>query len=253
MIYIKKAWEVQQIKKSAKLLTDTVNELKGNLKAGISTRQLNDIADNFIRSNGGIPAFKDYKGYPESICVSINETVIHGIPSDTLIKKDDLVSIDVGVNLNGYYSDAAFTACINKASREKRRLTSTAQKCLYLAIQQFKVRGRVSDISHAIQQYASKKGYSVVRQFVGHGVGIELHEDPPIPNFGSAGRGALLKPGMIFAIEVMINAGGWEVEILDDGWTTVTKDRKVSAHFEHTVYLSEKGSEILTKTLPQKF
>lgn len=247
MIYIKSNKEIERIKKSANLLAKTLKKIEGNLYAGIKTRELSEITEEYVRSQNGIPAFKNYRGFPASICTSLNEVVIHGIPDNTEIKKTDLVSIDVGVKLEGYFSDAAFTVCLDKASENKKRLVNISEEGLYKAIEKFRVGGRVSDISHQIQTFVEEKGYSVVRQFVGHGVGIKLHEDPQIPNFGKPNRGEKLKPGMVFAIEVMVNQGGWEVEVLQDGWTTVTKDRKVSAHFEHTVYLSKNGPEILTK------
>jgi len=247
MIYIKTDKELKQIEKSANLLVRTLKRLKKELHPGIKTKDLDDIAQGCIVAGGGVPAFKDYRGYPCSMCISLNEVVIHGIPSDDVIKDTDLVSIDVGVNLDGYYSDAAFTVCMKKAQKNKKRLVSDSERCLYKGIDKFKVGGRVSDISHAIQESAEGQGYSVVKQFVGHGIGTKLHEDPQIPNFGPAGEGEILKPGMVFAIEVMINAGESEVEVLDDGWTTITKDRNMSAHFEHTVCLTKKGTKILTK------
>lgn len=247
MIYIKSKREVEKVKKSARLLAETLSKLKDNLHVGVRTKELSEIAEKYIKNHNGIPAFKNYRGFPGNICISLNEVVIHGIPDERKLEKSDLVSIDAGVNLDGYFSDAAFTFCLDGASKEKNKLAKVAERCLYKAIEKFQVGDRVFDISHQIQTFAEDKGYSVVRQFVGHGVGVELHEDPQIPNFGKPGKGEELKPGMIFAIEVMVNEGGWEVEILDDGWTTVTKDRKNSAHFEHTVYLSEKGPEILTK------
>ncbi len=247
MIYIKTNREIEQIRKSSVLLAKTLKEIKENIRVGVKTSVLSKIAEDYILSNGGKPAFKNYRGYPAGICVSLNEVVIHGIPSDTKIKDTDIVSIDAGVNLNGFFSDSAFTFSMPKASEKKKRLVSVTKECLFKAIEKFQVGGKISDISHQIQKHAEANGYSVVRQFVGHGVGIELHEDPQIPNFGKPGRGLVLKPGMIFAIEVMVNMGTWEVEILKDGWTTVTKDNLPSAHFEHTVYLSNKGPEILSQ------
>jgi len=193
-----------------------------------------------------VPAFKDYKGYPANICASINETVVHGIPSERKLKEGDIISIDIGVKLEGYFADAAVTVGVGKISSVARKLMDATAGSLDVAIENSVPGRRLSDVSAKIQQFVESKGFSVVRDFVGHGVGTKLHEEPEIPNFGSPGTGPRLEPGMVLAIEPMVNEGTYEVEILEDGWTAVTKDGKLSAHFEHTIAITNDGAEVLT-------
>jgi methionyl aminopeptidase len=194
-----------------------------------------------------LPAFKGYGGYPFSVCVSINSEVVHGFPSERILAEGDIASLDFGVNYQGYFGDAAVTLAVGKISKKAARLLKVTEESLYRAIAKAKNGNRLGDISYAVQEYVEKAGFSVVRDYVGHGIGKNLHEDPAVPNFGSPGRGILLKPGMVIAIEPMINEGGYEVRVKEDGWTVITQDGKLSAHFEHTVAITEKGPEILSK------
>lgn len=196
---------------------------------------------------GGIPAFKGYRGFPGDICTSINEEVVHGIPGKRRLRDGDILSLDIGVKFSGYYGDAAVTIPVGSVSKEVKRLLEVTEEALYVGIGYARQGMRLSDLSHAIQTHAEKNGFSVVREFVGHGIGAKMHEEPQIPNFGEPNHGPRLKKGMVLAIEPMVNTGGPEVEILRDNWTAVTKDRKLSAHFEHTVLITDKEPEILTK------
>jgi methionyl aminopeptidase len=215
---------------------------------GVSTEVLDQVAEAYIRSHGGVPAFKGYQGFPASICVSINEEVIHGIPSRLRqVKSGDIISVDIGASLNGYVGDAASTLAIGQVDRESLRLMQTTQEALMKGIAQAVPGNRLSDISHAIQSHVESQGFSVVREYVGHGIGTAMHEQPQIPNFGAPGRGPRLKRGMVLAIEPMVNAGDFEVKTLTDGWTVVTKDGTRSAHFEHSVAITDRGPWILTQ------
>jgi methionyl aminopeptidase len=200
-----------------------------------------------VLKENAIPAFKGYKGFPATVCTSVNEEIVHGIPGKRRLKEGDIISIDLGVNYQGYFSDAAVTLPVGNIDAKKRKLIEVTKKSLAEGIKQAKAGNNLFDISYSIQNYVEKNGFSVVRQFVGHGIGRSLHEEPEIPNFGRAKEGEVLKTGMVFAIEPMVNMGTWECEILENGWTAVTKDRLPSAHFEHTVAITEKGPEILTK------
>lgn len=214
----------------------------------MTTKQIEQFIENFIIKMGGIPAFKGYRGYPASACISINEQVVHGIPSEKVfIKEGDIVSVDVGVIYDSFYGDAAYTYSVGKISEEAEKLLKVTEEALYKGIAEAIPGYRVGDISNAIQSHVEANGFSVVRAFVGHGIGMSLHEDPQIPNFGSKGVGPKLKKGMTLAIEPMVNAGTHEVKILSDGWTAVTKDGSLSAHFEHTIAITEGEPEILTK------
>lgn len=246
MIIIKSRKEIEKIRASCIIVTGALEELKKKVRSGITTRELDRIAEGFILKNGGVPAFKGYKGYPSASCISVNEEIVHGIPSYRNLKDGDIVSIDIGVLLDGYYGDAAITVPVNEIDSESRRLLDVTEKSLYKALDFARPGCRVSDISCTIQDYVENAGYSVVREFVGHGIGSSLHEDPPVPNYGERGKGPRLKAGMVLAIEPMVNAGGSELVVLDNGWTAVTKDRKRSAHFEHTVAITEDGHEILS-------
>ncbi len=248
MIIIKNSDEINKIKKSCFIVAKVLEELKGYIREGLSTKNIEKFIENLIIKLGGKPAFKGYRGYPASACVSINEQVVHGIPSDkVIINEGDIVSIDVGVIIDGFYGDAAYTYGIGKISEEAKKLLKTTEEALYKGIEQAREGNRVGDISSAIQNYVELNGFSVVRAFVGHGIGRSLHEDPQIPNFGKEKTGPKLRAGMTIAIEPMVNAGTHEVTILSDGWTAVTKDGSLSAHFEHTVAITDDKPEILTK------
>ena len=247
MIPLRSEKEIQMLKKSGAILAKVMRELEKSIKAGVSTRQIDALAESLILAQGALPAFKGYRGFPASVCASINEEIVHGIPSDRKLKDGDIIGLDLGVNFKGYFSDAAVTLAIGKVPAKVKKLIDVTRAALAEGIKGAKPGNHLSDISARIQQYVEANHFSVVRQFVGHGIGLSLHEEPEIPNFGQANRGPLLKEGMCLAIEPMVNMGGWEAEILENGWTAVTKDRLPSAHFEHTVVITAKGNEILTK------
>lgn len=221
--------------------------LAARVKPGIKTKALDEMALDFIRSAGATPAFLGYRGFPASICVSMNEEVVHGIPGQRLIREGDVVSIDAGVVLEGYCADAALTVAVGDIPKAAQRLIDVTRRALEQAIATTTPAHRLSDISHAVQELVEREGFSVVRDFVGHGIGRAMHEDPPIPNYGPPNRGPRLKPGMVLAIEPMVTMGSWEVHVLSDGWTAVTNDRSLAAHFEHTVAITEQGPDILTQ------
>ncbi len=246
MIELKSANEIVLIKAAGEIVRYVLQQLEGTIKPGIRTIELDRVAEEKIRLKGGRPAFKGYKGFPGNICTSINEEVIHGIPGERLLKAGDIISIDVGVEFQGYFADSAATFAVGKISDRAQRLMDVTKKALYIGIEKSGCENRVSDISAAIQGFVEANHYSVVREFVGHGIGRKMHEDPAVPNFGRPHTGHRLRPGMVIAIEPMVNEGNFEIELLPDNWTAVTKDRSLSAHFEHTVYITEKGPEILT-------
>jgi len=246
MIYLKSPQEIEKIRKSSQLVARALKYLKAFIKEGITTEELDRLAEEYIKRHGGIPAFKGYRGYPRSLCVSVNEEVVHGIPGKRRLKEGDIVSLDLGVLMDGYYGDAAITVPLGKVSELARRLIKVTEEALYRGIEMARPGNRLSDISHAIQSHVEKAGFSVVREFVGHGIGKELHEEPQVPNFGPPNRGPRLEPGMVLAIEPMVNTGTWEVRILPNGWTVVTADGGLSAHFEHTVAITDDGPEILS-------
>ncbi len=246
-IILKEDWEIEILRKANSIVARVLQILKEQLAEGISTHDLDQLAESEIKKSGGIPAFKGYKGYPATLCISINDEVVHGIPrKDRLLRQGDLVSMDVGVIYEGYVGDAALTATVGAPSEEAARLMAVTEEALLKGITQARPKNRLGDISHAIQRHVEGAGYSVVKQFVGHGVGKALHEPPEIPNFGRRGRGPVLKPGMVLAIEPMVNAGSHDVKILEDGWTAVTVDGSLSAHFEHSVAVTKKGPVILS-------
>ncbi len=247
MIVLHSDEEIASIRRAGQILSATLAKLKKYVKPGVTTKELDAIARDEILARNGYPAFKGYKGFPGNICTSLNEVVVHGIPSERKLKEGDIISIDVGVKFRDYFADAAVTLGIGSLNEEAKSLIKVTEKSLYIGIENAKVGNRVSDISCKIQEFVESKGFSVVRAFVGHGIGLKLHEEPEIPNFGKPGTGPRLEPGMVFAIEPMINAGTYEVEILEDGWTAVTKDRHLSAHFEHTILVRDDGAEILTE------
>lgn len=246
MIRLKAASEIALMREAGRVVARVLRELEQLIAPGITTGELNKRAEKLIRRSGGEPAFLGYHNFPASICASINEEVVHGIPGLRRLKEGDIVSIDVGVRLKGYYGDAAATFAVGEIDPAARRLLEVTRQSLYAGIGVVRDGARLSDVSHAVQTCAEAHGFAVVRQFVGHGIGTEMHEEPSVPNFGKPGRGPLLQPGIVLAIEPMVNAGGWEVDVLEDRWTVVTRDGSLSAHFEHTVALGEDGPEILT-------
>lgn len=247
MVILKSPKEIEKIRISNQIVADILCRLETEIKPGIDTLYLNDIAEKMASERDATPAFKGYKGYPFSLCTSVNNVIVHGMPSKKMLVEGDIISIDFGVLYDGYYGDAAITVPVGIISGQAMRLARVTKEALYKGIEKAVPNGRLSDISHAVQSHVEAAGYSVVRMFVGHGIGSSLHEDPQVPNFGKPGMGVLLKPGMTLAIEPMVNEKGYEVEILEDGWTAVTKDGALSAHFEHTVAISENGPIILSE------
>jgi methionyl aminopeptidase len=232
---------------SCRIVAEVLEGIKKNVAPGITTKEIDEFAESYILTKGGNPAFKGYRGYPASVCTSVNEQVVHGIPSSTKLKKGDIISLDIGVYYNGFYGDAAVTLPVGEINNRAKQLLSVTEEALRKGIEMAVIGNRLSDISSAIQNCVEKEGFSVVRNFVGHGIGRELPEEPQIPNFGKPGEGPELMEGMTLAIEPMVNTGGWEVVILNDGWTAVTKDKSLSSHFEHTVAVTKNGYCILTK------
>lgn len=247
MIILKTSEEINKMARACRIVGEVLEDLKAFVKPGISTKDIERRAEEKIRARGGTAAFKGYRGYPASICTSLNNQVIHGIPSQMKLKGGDIISVDVGVYIDGFYGDGAVTFPVGEISPLAGKLLRVTEEALYKGIGMATSRHRVSDISSAIQNHVEVNGFSVVRAFVGHGIGMSLHEDPQIPNFGVSGQGPRLKEGMTIAIEPMVNAGGYEVSILDDGWTAVTGDGGLSAHFEHTVAITDGDAIILTK------
>jgi methionyl aminopeptidase len=246
MIRLKNEKEIDAIRTSGRLLAQTLEELRKMVTEGISTRELDSFTRSFIESHGGRPAFLGYMNYPASLCISLNNEVIHGIPGPRKLAAGDLVSIDVGVDLNGYFSDAAISVGVGAVSRQRERLMKITRECLERGVAQALPGKRVADISRAVYEHASANGFGVVREYCGHGTGFSMHEDPQIPNYVGGGPNPRLKEGMVLAIEPMINAGKGDVEVLEDGWTVVTEDGADSAHFEHTVVVLRDRMEILT-------
>ena len=246
MIYLKTDEEIELLRESNLLVGMTLGELAKWIAPGITTLKLDKIAEEFIRDHGAVPGFLGYGGFPNTLCVSVNEQIVHGIPSNYELKDGDIVSIDCGTLKNGFNGDSAYTFCVGEVAYDVRRLLKTTKESLYFGIEQAVEGKRVGDISNAVQTYCEKKGYSVVRELCGHGVGKRLHEDPEVPNYGRRGCGPLLKSGMVIAIEPMINLGSRNIVIERDGWTTRTRDRKPSAHFEHTVAVREGKADILS-------
>ncbi len=246
MITIKSAREIELMRVSGKITARTLTKLMQSVRAGMTTADVDRMAEESIRSMGGIPTFIGYLGYKHTICASVNDEVVHGIPGPRVLREGDLLSIDIGTTLDGYVSDSAVTVPIGNVSEAAKRLMRVTQECLMLAIAQMQAGNRLGDIGHAVQQHAESNGYGVVRQLVGHGIGTKMHEEPQVPNYGTPGQGTLLRPGLVLAIEPMITEGTYEVETLDDGWTVVTEDGKLAAHFEHTIAVTAEGPRILT-------
>lgn len=252
MIIYKTPQEIAIMKKSNQIVARVLSELKDQVRPGVRTRDLDAYAEARARELGAAPAFKGYRGYPSSLCTSVNEEIIHGIPSDRVLKDGDIIGLDFGVLFEGFYGDAAMTVPVGAVGPVARRLIAVSEAAFFKGLEQMKRGNRISDISHAVQEYVEGEGFSVIRSFVGHGIGHSPHEEPQVPNFGPPGRGPRIKEGLTLAIEPMIAAGDWEEEILEDGWTAVTKDRSLSAHFEHTVALTPRGAEILSWNEPEK-
>jgi len=247
MIICKTAREIEIMREAGRIVALTHAELKKYIQPGITTKELDSIAEKTIRSNDAIPSFKGYNGFPGSICTSVNEELVHGIPGDRVLRDGDIISIDIGAKFNGYHGDSAWTYAVGTIDEESKKLLEVTEQSLYKGLEEAKAGVRLSNISHAIQTYVEANGFSIVREYVGHGVGQDLHEDPQIPHYGPPNKGPRLKPGMVLAVEPMVNAGTRYVKTLSDNWTVVTVDGKRCAHFEHTIAITETGYEILTK------
>ncbi|MDD2201128.1 MAG: type I methionyl aminopeptidase [Firmicutes bacterium] len=246
MIILKTSAEIEQMRRAGSLVGQVLEKLREHVVPGASTRELDAVAEGMIRSRGGVPSFKGYRGYPASICASVNNEIIHGIPGDRTLAEGDIVSIDCGAILGGYHGDAAVTFPVGSVSVEAEKLMTVTREALEAGIEMARPEMRLGDIGYAIQKHVEANGFSVVRDFVGHGIGRHMHEDPQIPNFGPPGMGHRLRSGMVLAIEPMVNAGVHEVVVMDDGWTACTRDGSLSAHFEHTVAITDDGPEVLT-------
>jgi methionyl aminopeptidase len=247
VIELKSAREIGLMRAGGHILADVVDRLRDTVKPGLSTLEIDEDVEAFIKGRGALPAFKGYRGFPATVCISINEEVVHGIPSaHRRIKEGDIVGLDLGCIVEGYYADCAFTLAIGDVPPKVQHLLDVTRDSLNVAIAECRPGRRLSDVSHSVQAHVERNGFSVVRAFVGHGIGRALHEDPQIPNFGDPGRGPQLRPGMVLAIEPMVTMGSWEVKVLDDGWTAVTRDGSLAAHFEHTIAVTDNGPEVLT-------
>ncbi len=246
MIILKSEAEIAIMRRAGSLVWHVIDRIGQAVRPGVTTRELDAIAENTIRAAGAEPSFKGYHGYPASICASVNEQVIHGIPGERRLAEGDIIGIDVGAVLNGYHGDSARTFAVGAVSPEASRLLKVTEESLAAGIEAARAGNALGDIGHAVQSHAESHGFSVVRDFVGHGIGRRMHEGPAIPNYGREGMGRRLRAGMVLAIEPMINAGGYEVEVLSDNWTAVTRDGSLSAHFEHTVAITEDGPVVLT-------
>ena len=247
MIIYKTPREIEIMREAGKIVALTHQELKKYIKPGVTTKELDKIAEDYIRSCDAIPSFKGYNGFTGSICASVNEELVHGIPGNRVLKDGDIISIDIGAKYNSYHGDSAWTYPVGSISEETQKLLDVTEESLFKGLEEAKPNVRLSNISHAIQTFVESHNFSIVREYVGHGVGQNLHEDPQIPHYGPPNKGPRLKPGMVLAIEPMVNAGTRYVKTLEDNWTVVTIDGKMCAHFEHTIAITETGYEILTK------
>ncbi|WP_134704789.1 type I methionyl aminopeptidase [Ammoniphilus sp. YIM 78166] len=247
MIICKSKSELEIMREAGRIVALTHQELSKSIRPGISTLELDELADQFIRSLGATPSFKGYGGFSGSICASVNQELVHGIPGPRVLQDGDIISIDIGAEYKGFHGDSAWTYAIGSITDEAKKLMDVTEQSLYKGLEQAVPGARLSDISHAIQAYVEAQGLSIVREYVGHGIGRNLHEDPQIPNYGPPGRGPRLKPGMVLAIEPMVNAGERYVRTLEDNWTVVTVDNSLCAHYEHTIAITDDGYEILTK------
>ena len=248
MIICKTPREIEIMREAGRIVALTHEELKKHICPGVTTKELDHIAEQFIRKHNAIPSFKGYNGFRGSICASVNNELVHGIPGDRVLNDGDIISIDIGAKYNGYHGDSAWTYPVGEIDESMKRLLQVTEESLYIGLKEAKPGERLSNISHAIQTYVEANGFSIVREYVGHGVGQDLHEDPQIPHYGPPNKGPRLKPGMVLAIEPMVNAGSRYVKTLADNWTVVTVDGKMCAHFEHTIAITEAGFEILTIT-----
>lgn len=246
MIHIKTEQEIDLMREPCAIVRDTLAYVGSKIKPGVTTKELDEYAEKYIRSRGAIPSELGYRGYPASICASVNEQVVHGIPGDRVIREGDIVSIDLCAYKNGFHGDGARTFLVGEVSEEKKKLVRVTKECFFKAIENLRAGTPLYDIGARVQKHAEENGFSVVRALVGHGIGREMHEDPSVPNYGKAGTGIRLKAGMVICIEPMINMGTWQVDFLDDGWTVETRDKKPSAHYENTVVIREDGVEVLT-------
>lgn len=247
MIVSKSKVDLDLMREAGRIVALTHKELSQAVRPGITTKELDQIADDFIRKQGALPSFKGYHGYPASICASVNEEIVHGIPSDRVLQDGDVISIDIGAHIHGFHGDSAWTWGVGQISETAQQLLDVTEASLFKGLEQARDGNRLSDIGHAVQTYVESQGFSVVRDFVGHGIGQQMHEDPSIPNYGPPGRGPMLKTGMTLAIEPMVNVGSYKTRTLQDNWTVITADRSLSAHFEHTVAVTENGPDILTR------
>lgn len=247
MIILKTDKQIELMKIACKVVKETLDEIEKHIKPGISTWELDKIAEDFIRSKGAIPSCKGYYGYPASICASVNDVIVHGIPSkDIILKEGDIISIDLCAFIRGYHGDGARTFAVGKISEEKQKLIDVTKECFFKGLEQVKIGNTIGDIGHAVQMHAEANGFSVIREMVGHGIGKEMHEDPEVPNYGRPHTGATLKEGMVICIEPMVNMGKKDITIDDDDWTCRTKDGKPAAHYENTIAITKNGIEILT-------
>jgi len=247
MVILRLPEEIEKARASNRIVAEVLGKLRERVKPGVITKDLDKFAEEIAEKRGAKPAFKGYNGFPYALCVSVNEVVVHGMPSERILKEGDIVGLDFGVYYQGFFGDATVTLPVGKVTAKASRLMQVTEKSLYAGIAQAKDGNRLGDISAAVQDIVEDAGYSIVRDFVGHGIGKNLHEDPQIPNFGEKGRGIELKSGMILAIEPMVNEGKYKVQVLPDGWTVITKDGSLSAHFEHSVAITDNGPEILSK------
>lgn len=252
MITIKSKKEIELMRQAGMMVSKTHQYLKPYIKKGITTKELDRLAENFIRSMGGVPSCKGYEGFPATLCTSVNSTVVHGIPSNEKLKDGDIISVDMVIGYKGYQGDAAWTYAVGEISEEKKYLMEHTEKALYEGIKEVKPGARIGDISHAVEVYAKEHNLGIVRELGGHGIGRDMHEDPFVPNYGSKGRGPSLKEGMVICIEPMLNLGKADIYVLDDDWTIKTRDGKPAAHYEHTVLVTKDGYEILTPRLDEE-
>lgn len=249
MIILKTPDEIAVMAKASRVVAEALAVLKSAVKPGITTDELDRLAESEIRSRGAIPAFKGYRNYPKTLCASVNEQVVHGIPSKRVLKEGDIIGLDLGAIVGGFYGDSAVTVAVGRIDEKTAALVRITEESLSFAIEQARVGNRLSDISHAVQRHVEAAGYSVVTEFVGHGIGRQLHEEPQVPNYGKPGQGPRLQAGMVLAIEPMVNMGGSAVRVLDDRWTAVTVDGSLSAHFEHTIAIQSSGSALVLSQL----
>jgi methionyl aminopeptidase len=247
MIILKSPQEIDRMRRAGRVVAGTIDAVLKAVRPGLATRELDDVAEKVILGEGAVPSFKGYRGFPASICVSVNEQVVHGIPGDRRLSEGDVLSLDFGAIWEGYHADSAVTVFVGEPpSPEAEKLVRVTEDALEAGISQIRAGRRLSDVGHAVQQVVEGAGFSVVREYVGHGIGRNLHEDPQIPNYGQPGRGPEIKPGLVIAVEPMVNLGDWPTRVLKDNWTVVTADGSLSAHFEHTVAVTEDGPEVLT-------